>query len=80
MLIRAIRRGTNLSWYAPVPSLAVGQSYLMFLKRDDVGYYPFAGFNGFLDVDGDHLLMNHHVPYPMSRSEAIGVVKEVVGP
>lgn len=50
LLVRVIRRGSNIEWYEPVPALEVGRSYVMFLKKDSVGYYPFRGFNGFLEV------------------------------
>ncbi len=78
ILVRALRRGSNLPWYAPVPMLRTGEPYLMFLRRDDVGFYPFVGFNGFLRVDGEELIMNGHVPYALSRSKVLAVVQEEV--
>jgi hypothetical protein len=78
ILVRAIRHGTNLSWYAPVPSLAAGESYLMFLKRDDVGFYPFVGFNGFLKVEGEQLIMNGHVTYSIPTSRMRNTIREAV--
>lgn len=78
ILVRALRRGTNLPWYAPVPPLAVGETYMMFLKRDDVGYFPFAGFNGFLKAQDDDLIMNGYVPYPLSKSQMMKLVQEEI--
>lgn len=76
--VRALRIGTNLSWYAPMPQLAVGEVYLMFLRRDDVGYYAFAGFNGFLEVDRESLIANGHVRYPLTKSEVLESILPVV--
>jgi hypothetical protein len=79
ILVRALRRGTNLPWFAPVPPLAVGEEYLMFLKRDDVGYYPYVGFNGFLKVQGEKLIMNGYVEYRLSSSRMLVAIQEEVG-
>jgi hypothetical protein len=76
VLVRAIRKGTNLPWYAPVPRLSAGESYFMFLKRDHAGFYPFIGFNGFLKVSGDQLVMNGRVMYPLSKSKMIATMRE----
>ena len=78
ILVRALRRGTNLPWYAPVPLMNEGEPYLMFLKRDSVGFYPFIGFNGFLKVDGDELIMNGHVQHPMSRAKMFAAIQQEV--
>lgn len=76
ILVRAVRRGTNLSWYAPVPPLAPGQVFLMFLKRDAAGFYPFVGFNGFLGVEGERLLVNGSLAHPLSKSRMLETVRQ----
>ena len=79
ILVRALWIGAaNLDWYAPVPPLAVGQTYLMFLKRDDVGFYPFIGFNGFLEVNGERLLANQYVQYPLSTSKMLREIDKAI--
>lgn len=75
--VRAIRKGEQLTWYAPVPPVSVGESYLMFLKRDSEGFYPFLGFNGFLKVAGDRLIMNGHVAYSISTSQMTATLETV---
>lgn len=72
--VRAIRIGTNLDWWAPMQEVQTGQRYLMLLKRDDVGYYPFVGFNGFLKVRGDELVVNQDVIYPVSKADALRIL------
>ncbi len=79
ILVRTVRRGTNLSWYAPVPLLAVGESYLMFLKKDSSGFYPFMGFNGFLRVDGERLIVNGHLEYPIPIARVRAELAQEVG-
>ena len=68
ILLRDLRA---LGRYPPIPSLAVGKTYLMLLKRDDVGFFPFIGFNGFLEVDGERLLANRYVQHPLSTSKML---------
>jgi len=80
VLVRAVRVGSNLDWYEPMPVLEPGKSYLMFLKKDAVGYYPFRGFNGFLEVRGDSLIQNGHVPYTASKSQVADAVREALKP
>jgi hypothetical protein len=49
----------------------------MFLKRDSEGFYPFLGFNGFLKVAGDRLIMNGHVAYSISTSQMTATLETV---
>jgi hypothetical protein len=61
VLVRTMRTGPPVPGYGPVPQVATGETYLMFLKRDESGLYPFIGFNGFLRVVGDELILNGHL-------------------
>lgn len=79
ILVRVLRRGSNLSWFAPIPPVTAGESYLMFLMKDEVGYYPFVGFNGFLEVQDEKLIMNGYVEYPLSRARVLTMVQEELG-
>ena len=78
ILVRALRRGTNLSWFAPVPELTVGESFMMFLKKDDVGLYPFAGYNGFLQIVDDELFLNAPVRHSLSKARLETIVQQEV--
>jgi hypothetical protein len=43
-----------------------------------VGYYPFCGFNGFLLVRGQELILNDHVPYSFSRAQLSDAVRHAL--
>jgi len=52
------------SWRQPVPdNYTVGQRWLCFVRHGDAGWYPFAGSNGLLRVENDHLVYGGAVPY-----------------
>jgi len=79
VLVRVLRRGSQLGWYEPVPELHIGAQYMMFLKKDETGLYPYAGFNGMLEVRDDTLILNDHLPYYQSKTAVLKTVKEVSG-
>jgi hypothetical protein len=80
LLVRVLRRGSELDWWEPVPTLQPGKSYLMFLKRDSVGYYPFRGFNGFLEIRGNQLILDDHLPYSLTPAQVNAAVRQALNP
>jgi hypothetical protein len=80
ILVRVLRRGTNIDWYEPVPTLSEGKSYLMFLKKDAVGYYPFRGFNGFLEVRGNDLILDDKLRYSQSLPQVTDTIRQALKP
>jgi hypothetical protein len=77
---RVVRKnGFDLSWYAPAPEMHVGEKWLFFLKRDDDGFYPFAGTNGLLRVEGDYLIVANRLKHGLSRTRFVERVKQEVG-
>jgi hypothetical protein len=77
VLVRILRRGSQLDWYEPAPELHIGAQYMMFLKKDEAGLYPHVGFNGVLEVRDDTLIVNDHLPYYQSKTAVLKTVKEV---
>ncbi len=59
----------------PTPPVRRGEEWLLFLKREDWGAYPFAGRNSMLLIDGDDLLYNSEVRCPRTRDEAIAYIR-----
>jgi len=80
LLVRVLRRGRQLDWWEPMQPLQAGKSYLMFLKKDDVGYYPFRGFNGFLEVHGNQLILDDNLPYFAGLSQVTAAVRQSLNP
>jgi len=59
------------TWREPVPATyGVGQRWLFLVKHGEVGWYPFAGSNGLLKVENDHLVYGDAVPYWLTPAEA----------
>jgi hypothetical protein len=51
------------AWRKHVPNgFEVGQRWLCFLKKNEVGWYPFAGSNGLLRVEADQLIYDNRDP------------------
>jgi hypothetical protein len=80
LLVRVLRRGSQLDWWADMPALQAGKSYLMFLKWDGIGYYSFRGFNGFLEARNDQLMLNDHASYPLRRPQVDAEVEKALKP
>jgi len=69
--IVVITRGLySPEWRRDVPSdYEIGQTWLCMLKRNDYGWYPFEGSNGFLRIEGSQLIYAERVPFWRSRKE-----------
>jgi len=58
------------AWRTHVPKqMAVGQKWLAFLKRNEFGWYPFAGTNGLLRIEGEELIYDERVPFWHTKQE-----------
>lgn len=64
-------------WNTKTPyQFEVGETWFVFLKRHEEGfYYPAAGVNGLLLVHGQELLFDRKVHYPYSRLSLTRLVK-----
>lgn len=80
IVVSAITRGLYMpTWRAHVPrDYGVGQKWLCFLKKGEVGWYPFAGTNGFLRVETDHYLYDERVRYWQSQKDVELLIDKVV--
>jgi len=64
------------AWAKHVPEkVDVGQRWLCFVKKNAVGWYPFAGSNGFFRVESGHLIYDNRVPFWHNKSS----VERVIG-
>lgn len=71
----ARRGGLALDWWRPVPEVvAIGEEWIIFLKKDSKGYYPFAGTNGLLKVEGQDLILNDRVRHEMSKADFVSLI------
>ncbi|HET6349949.1 MAG TPA: hypothetical protein VFH88_12785 [Candidatus Krumholzibacteria bacterium] len=69
-------KGKLPAWAVPIPMQASpGQKWLVFLRRSDDKYVPFAGLNGMLREDGERLIYDDSVEYPLSRKEVSSIVE-----
>jgi hypothetical protein len=68
-------------WYRDVPrGIGTQQEWLVFLRRDERGMYPFAGTNSLLKVEGEELIYDMAVKYPDGLRAAVRKVRsEVAG-
>lgn len=68
------------TWFRYTPKgLAVGQEWFVLLRKGERGLYPFRGPNSLLKVDGDRLLYDNAVVYPMGVKAFAKQVREEVG-
>jgi len=66
-------------WRTRVPwAMNVGETWYVFLKKGEVGYYPVGGANGLLKVEGRHLIYDNAVPFPYLKVQADSLVEEAV--
>ena len=74
----ALTRGLYLpAWRAHVPrDYAIGQRWLCFLKRNEFGWFPFAGTNGFLRVEQDGYVYDERTPYWLSKDRIESAITE----
>ncbi len=61
--------GDHADWIRPVPTLSVGEEWIVFLKKQDDFFFPFAGTNGLLRVDGQKLIRNNYMSYNSTMDE-----------
>jgi hypothetical protein len=63
--VRALGEGMYLpEWRKHIPrSFQVSQRWICFLRKNEIGWYPFAGTNGLFRVDGDSLIYDERVNY-----------------
>jgi hypothetical protein len=67
---KMIRKGFyDPPWRENVPNIKRKQKLFFFLKKGNVGFYPFAGSNGLFRVDGEALLYNDRMKYGMKVVE-----------
>ncbi len=57
-------------WRVFVPAgMKPGERWYVFLKKGTVGYYPFAGTNGLLKIEGQNLIYNNQMEYHYKKGE-----------
>ncbi len=67
--------GLDLDWRTPVPQIGTGEEWVVFLReREGIGYYPFAGLNSLLQVDGARLVQENKAPYWMTKQRLFEVL------
>ena len=78
IVVKTLVNGLYLpEWRKHVPeSYAVGQRWLCFLKKNDVGWYPFAGTNGLLRIEHDGLVYDERVPFWYSREQVAKAIAD----
>ncbi len=71
VVVKMMPRGAyRPAWRKLVPKqMAVGQKWLAFLKRNEIGWYPFAGMNGLLRIEGEELIYDERVPFWHTKKE-----------
>jgi hypothetical protein len=66
-------------WRGEVPSeYKIGQKWLCMLKRNEYGWYPVEGANGFLRFEGANLIYADRVPFWRTRKEVDKVIENSV--
>lgn len=65
------------AWRKHIPrSFAIGQLWLCFLKKNEVGWYPFAGVNGLLRIEGNSLVYDERVAFWYSKKQVEAAIAE----
>lgn len=59
--------------------IAVGQDWIVFLRRAEFGLYPWAGSNGMLRVEGEDLIYDERVVRPVKRGDLIQLIRTDAG-
>lgn len=69
--VNALTGGLYLpAWATHVPqSFEPGQRWLCFLKRNEMGWYPFAGTNGLLRIEKNAYVYDERVPFWHSKGQ-----------
>lgn len=67
-------------WRTKVPpEINVGETWYLFLKKEEIeggiGFYPFAGSNGMLKIEGERLIYDLRIDFPYTRNEVDEIVR-----
>lgn len=76
---RATRRLGDLKWQTIVPQFVVGEEWIVFLARDEDGFFVLDGTNGVFRVNGDAVVQADRVELPMSTTRFVARMAEVSG-
>jgi len=64
------------AWGKHVPEgCQEGQRWLCFAKKNEVGWYPFAGSNGFLRIESDRLTYDNRVPFWHEKASVDKIIR-----
>ncbi len=79
--VKALVSGMYLpAWRKHVPtSFVKGQQWLCFLQKNEVGWYPFAGTNGFLRVSESGYIYDDRVPFWYSPEKVAAAIIQAQG-
>lgn len=79
--VKALVSGMYLpAWRKHVPtSFAKGQQWLCFLQKNEVGWYPFAGANGFLRISEAGYVYDDRVPFWNSPEKVASAITRAQG-
>lgn len=79
--VKALVSGMYLpAWRKHVPtSFAKGQQWLCFLQRNEVGWYPFAGTNGMLEIVEGKYIYDNRVPFWHSPEKVSASITQAQG-
>lgn len=67
------------AWRQKVPRIRVGEEYYVFLRKGPIGFYPFAGINGFFKLVDDKLIYDNRVEFELSKRQLDDKVAEILG-
>jgi hypothetical protein len=78
VVVKTLVNGMYLpEWRKHVPQFyTVGQHWLCFLKKNEVGWYPFAGTNGLLRIEDDGFVYDERVPFWYSRERVAKAIAD----
>ncbi len=79
--VKGITRGMYLpTWRKHMPhSMVAGQRWLCFLKKNELGWYPFAGANGLLRESDGSYIYDERVQFWYSRDKVVKAISDVEG-
>jgi len=73
---RMITRGTDDPIRRVVPDMQVGEDWIVFLVRDDTGYFPAAGANGMFQIIDDRIVRNNRVELKGAEKKQLHAIIE----
>jgi hypothetical protein len=71
-----LKNGDELAWNTQVPPFTAGDEWLVFLARDEAGFYVLDGTNGLFRVQGDSLIQADRVLLPVTTDSFILTLKQ----